>query len=286
VSIFCLVSTSASGQQTASSAPPPTTSDPQAVALIQRSLAALIGSATVSDVTLTGTAQRIAGSDDETGTATLTAMPGGYSKLSLTLPSGARNEIRNPSGTPLPGVLPPNVPAAVAQTAQPVGAWSGPDGVPHGMASHNVMTDATWFFPAFTIANVLSSAGRTYILSYGGDAILGGQSVLHVSAFQQWSPASNAPSAIASLSQHLSQMDIYLNSTTSLPVALEFNAHPDANALVDIPVQIQFSNYQVVSGAAVPLRVQKYVNNVLVLDLQLNSSALNTGLTASSFQLQ
>jgi hypothetical protein len=90
---------SVSAQQAATTIPP-TTSDPQAVALVQRSLTALTGGAPVTDVTLTGTARRIAGSDDETGTATLTATAAGDSKLSLNFPSGPRTEIRNHSAIP------------------------------------------------------------------------------------------------------------------------------------------------------------------------------------------
>jgi hypothetical protein len=47
----------------------PVTTDPQAVSLVSASLAALSGSTAITDVTLTGTAARIAGSDTETGTA-------------------------------------------------------------------------------------------------------------------------------------------------------------------------------------------------------------------------
>jgi uncharacterized membrane protein len=47
---------------------------PQAATLLAQSAAALSGSGTVADVTLNGTAQSIAGSDDETGTVVLKAM--------------------------------------------------------------------------------------------------------------------------------------------------------------------------------------------------------------------
>lgn len=282
--VFCVVCLSASGQQTTSTSSPPATSSPQAVALLQQSLSVLIGSTTVTDVTLTGSAQRIAGSDDETGTANVTAMAGGYSKLSLNFPSGLRSEIRNPSAIPLPGALPPNAPAAMAQAAQPVGAWSGPDGALHPMVSHNVMTDATWFFPAFTLANVIAS--QTSVLSYVGQGTLNGQSVLHVSASQQLPTLSNVPAQMTGLPQHLSQTDLYLDPTTSVPVALAFNIHPDGNASLDIPTQIQFSNYQAVNGMLVPFHVQKFLNNSLVLDLQFTNATFNSGLAAANFQIQ
>jgi hypothetical protein len=279
VSVFFFLSASAFAQTTT-----PATSDPQAVALIQQSLGVLTGSATViSDVTLTGSAQRIAGSDSETGTATLMAMAPAYSKLSLDLPSGLRSEIRNPAGTPPPGSVPPGVLASVS-LVQPVGAWSGPNGVLNPIAQQNLMTDAVWFCPVFTLTNVVAS--QAYVLSYVGPSTLNGQAVLHVSAIQQFSALSNAPAQTTALLQHLSQMDFYLNATTLLPVALVFNVHPDTNALTDIPTEIVFSNYQAVSGVQVPLHVQKYLNNVLALDLQFTNAVLNSGLSASSFQIQ
>jgi hypothetical protein len=262
-----LISASLSAHQPASTAPaaPQSVSDPQAVALIQRALAAMTGLTQVTDVTLTGTVRRIAGSDDETGTGTLTAMSTGNSKLSLRLSSGVSSEIRN--STPSD------------QAAQPAGAWSGPDGVLHAMPQHNVMTDATWFFPALTVGSILSQA---FQLSYLGQETHNGLSALHVAVCQTFPGLAQVPPPL----QHLTQMDIFLDPTTSVPVALDFNVHPDNNAAVDIPVEIRFSSYQAINGVQVPFHVQKYLNNGLVLDLQFNNAVLNSGLTGASFQLQ
>ena len=201
----------------------PATSDPQAVALVQRSLAALTGGVAVTDVTLTGSARRIAGSDDETGTATLEASAAGDSRVDLSFASGNRIEIRNHSALPLPGSLPPGLPASVAQTPQPVGEWIDSDGTPHAMASHNTMTAAPWFFPALALEEIATS--RNYVLSYIGqetlpaEAGLNGQAVLHVSASRplvipSGSEGSVSPAppgvSFASLMQHLTQVDIYL----------------------------------------------------------------------------
>lgn len=284
VSIFCLVSVSASAQQSTAPSVPPTMSDPQAVALVQHALAALTGGVPVSDVTLTGTAQRIAGSDDESGTATLTATSAGDSKLSLNLPSGPRTEIRNHSALPLPDALPPGLPATVAQQTQSVGAWSGPDGVMHGMANHNVMTDPAWFFPALTLANIASSSN--YVLSYGGQESLDGDAVIHISAWRQFPKLSSLPPQFATLPQHLSQMDLYLDSTSLLPVALRLNIHLDNNALVDFPAEIHFSNYQNTNGIVMPLHIEEFINGDLALDLQIRSTALNVGLSTSTFEVQ
>ncbi len=272
----------ANGQTSTST--PPATSDPQAVALVQKALITLTSGASITDVTLTGSARRIAGSDDETGTATLTATSAGDSKVALSFPSGNRAEIRNHSAVPLPGALPLGVPANVASQPQPAGAWSGPDGALHPIVGHNLMTDATWFFPALTLANLASSPN--YILSYVGPETLNGQAVVHVSAAQQFAAAQSPPGLPVNLPQHLSQLDLYLDPSSLLPVALVFNAHPDGNALVDIPVRLQFSNYRSTGGVLVPLHVQKFLNNGLVLDLQFANATLNSGLSTSAFALQ
>jgi hypothetical protein len=67
---------------------------------------------------------------------------------------------------------------------------------------------------------------------------------------------------------------------------MTFSIHPDNNELVDIPIEVSFADYQVVSGVQVPLHVQKLLNNGLVLDLQFQNVTLNSGLTASQVVAQ
>lgn len=280
VLLLCsLIPASLAAQQSISPIPGPAASDPQAVALLQEALAAL--GADVADVTLTGTAHRIAGSDDETGTATLTALAGGYSKVDLTLSSGPRIEIRNPSGTPLPGAIPTAL-AASASGSQAVGASSGPDGVLHAIPENDMLTDPAWFFPAFTVARLTGS--MNYVLSDIGPEMLNGRAVVHLSAVQQVSTISNSAPQIAALLQHISQMDIYLDAMTLVPVELTFTTHPNDNAFFDVLTEIQFSDYQTVNGVQAPFHVQRYVNYGLALDLQFSGLVLNSGLTAAQFQ--
>jgi hypothetical protein len=240
-----------------------TASSPQATALLQQSLAALTGGHPLTDVTLSGNAQRIAGSDNESGTATLQAIAAGASSVNLRLPSGTSSEVQNCSAMP------------------PTGAWAGPDGVSHPIAFQNLLTGTSWFFPAFTIAQGLSGSG--YVATFIGEETHNGHAVQHVSVSQP----SLFPSPPGSLSSgHLSQVDIFLDSITFLPDAITFNIHPDNNALLDIPVEIDFSNYALISGVQVPFHVQKLINNGLALDLQFDSAVINSGLSATAFQVQ
>lgn len=140
----------------------------QGTAFLQRALTALSGGPSLSDITLSGTAQRIAGSDDESGTVVLKALPTGESRMDLTFPSSLRSEIRANSST------------------SPVGAWSGTDGALHPISQHNLWTDSSWFFPAFTLARLLSDS--SYTISDIGPETRNGESVEHLTIFRQLPP--------------------------------------------------------------------------------------------------
>ena len=253
VVFFCFTLVlSISAQQT-------TTQATQALAFLQSALAALAGANPVTDVTLSGTAHYIAGSDDETGTATLKAIVGA-SRIDLNLSSGTRSEIQN-------------------IVDAPVGTWSGPDGVAHTIADHNLLLiDPAWFFPAFPVSRGLSSG---YVATYVGQETWNSLAVQHLSISQQPADTSDA----SMLEQHLSQVDLYLDASTYLPVAIDFNIHPDNDAGLDIPIEVRFLDYRSVDGAQVPFHIQRFLNNGLVLDLQFQTITFNSGLTASSFSL-
>ena len=232
--------------------------------LVQQALAALTGGHSITDVTLTASAHRIAGSDDEAGTATLKAVAAGASSLSLSLSTGPRTEVLNSAATP------------------PTGSWSGPDAVMHPIAFHNLLTGPSWFFPAFSLATSSSASGAT--LTYVGHETHNGRAVEHVSVSQV--PPAQVAAGAAPFIQRLTQLDFFLDSTSLLPVAISFTTHPDTNAVVDVPVEIDFSDYRAVNGIQVPFHIQKYLNNSLALDFQTSSVTLNTGLTASTFNVQ
>lgn len=234
----------------------------QAVSALQTSLASLVGSNSLSDITLTGTATRTAGSDNESGTAQLRATAIGQSRLDLSFPGGNRSEVRDSSQAP------------------PVGQWLGPSGSVQTMAQHNLMTEPAWFFPAFVLSRVLSNSN--YSISAIDQQMKNGSTVNHVTVFQQLS-TSNDPQGIYA---RLSRMDIYLDPTSNLPVAIDICTHPDNNANLNIPVELLFTNYQVARGLRVPMHVQQLVNNVVLLDIEVSQVNANTGLTSATFSLQ
>jgi len=241
------------GQQPAS----PTTS---ASSLLQNALAAQVGSAQITDITLSGSLRRVAGSDDETGSAVLKVISSGAARIDATLPSGSYKELCNLSAV------------------RPQGSWSRPDGVAHPTPFHNLLAEPSWFFPAFAVARRLSTAG--FVVSYVGRETHNGQPVEHVSVSQTSSTQFTLP---GSSLQHLTQVEFFLDSNTSLPIALTFNTHPDNNELVDLPVEIDFSDYRSINGMQIPFHVQKSLSGSLILDFQAQTVTPNIGLSASTF---
>jgi hypothetical protein len=236
------------------------TQDPAAVAFATKSLTALAGAAQISDVTLTGAATRVAGSDTGSGTFTLKALGISESRMDLNLSDGLRSEIRT------------------SASGGPQGSWAGPNGSFNSMAVHNCLTDPAWFMPALSVLSQLSNP--SLIAVYVGQETKDGVAVQHVHfALQSASPDPTG------LIQSLSAEEVYLNASTFLPVALVFNSHPDNNANANIVVEIDFSNYQAVNGVQVPFRIQKLLNGNLFLDLTIQNVTLNSGLADSAFSI-
>lgn len=246
------------GQQTSSPAP----RDASTVSLLQRSLAALAGSATVKDVTLSGNANWIAGSDNESGSATLKATAIGQGRVDLNLSDGQRSEVVD------------------ASQAAATGSWCGPDGIWYATVTHNLYSDPTWFFPTFLISRALSTP--SYAISSADAESLEGLAVEHIAIYQAAGLAAQQATKI----QGLGEIDLYLNASTLLPVQVVFNTHADTNVLVNIPVAIDYSNYQVAQGVSIPYHIQKTINNGLALDLTVSSVQVNSGLSATEFQAQ
>ena len=231
--------------------------DPNALALASQALQALTAGTALTDITLQASATYIAGSDQETGPATLVALGNQQSRVTLNLTNGQRQEIRN-------GVA---------------GVWVGTDGTAHATALHNCWTDASWFFPALSIQAALLDP-TVNVVFVGLESHLGIPTEhIQISKTLPRQPQMN------SIIQRLSATDDYLDASSSLPVALDFSAHPEKNAGRNIDVEILYSNYQSVNGTSVPFHIQKYQEGSLTLDLTVGSVVANSGLTSSTFIL-
>lgn len=245
-------------QQTQSPTAPPT----QGSALLQQSLAALTGSAPVNDVTLLGNVTVTNGTTTESGTVMLVATSSGQSKTALTLPSGLYTDIRNYSNSGHTGTI------------------TAPDG-PTTLSPRDLLSPhPAWFFPAFLMSSTLSAPD--YALSYVGRETRAGVTVDDAAL---WNHPIGASTPISMALQTDSQQDIYIDSSTSLPVSLTSNlpgAYQDTsiqhwNKRVSVPEEIRFSDYRPIQGRVVAFHIQVYIANQKFYDIQISSVTINTG---------
>lgn len=235
--------------------------------LLQKSAAVASGGGQISDVTLTGTARRIAGSTDESGQIEFKALASGEARLDLTFPSGKTSEVY-----------------AIGARG-PVGEWTGEDGQAHTIAYHNLLVDSAWFCPTLVLGKV-NRAALGQVVTAAGTAGSSGLNVNRLHVERQPLPGSTASPLPVEAVNHLqraSRFDIDLDPATSLPVEMKFAAHPDNDIRQEIPVRVVYSDYRSVNGAQIPFHVQKFLNNSLILEIQLETASVNSGLTAASF---
>ena len=207
---------------------------------------AFVGTQSASAATLTGQVEVYAGSAQETGSVTLVAHSDGSSSMNLQLGSGARAETQN-----------------TFSNGQGC-SWSAEDGVAHPSAAHNCQLPLAWFLPevAFFSAQLPTSGATT---------LLPGSNTVH---WSKLTPTS-ATADLTSLLGHIGQYDLEFDPSTFLPSRLSYAAHPDANAGVDIPVSIAYSDYRTVNGVAIPFRIQRYFNGTLSLDISLSDAVIS-----------
>ena len=129
--------------------------DPQALSLLGQSLAAMTKGKPISDIKLQAQITRTAGSETDTGEATLEAAAYDQSNTSFSFTSGPRVEIRNGRA----------------------GVWSAADAQNHAVAMHNTWTAAPWFAPAFAIQSWVQDS--SFSLAYAGLETRNGTQVQH-----------------------------------------------------------------------------------------------------------
>jgi len=149
------------------------------------------------------------------------------------------------------------------------------------MALHNCWTDTGWFFPALSFEAALNDPQVAIV--YVGLESREGLSVQHVQ-FSRLVPG-QSPNATA-LIQQLSTLDAYLDAASYLPVAFNFNVHPDDDFNLNIPIEIQFSDYRLLNGVRAPFHLQKLIQYGLSLDINVSGVLVNPGLPQTEFAVQ
>lgn len=136
-------------------------------------------------------------------------------------------------------------------------------------------------FPALVLAEALNDP--TVQLASLGPGSIGGVAVTHI---QFWRVLpSRVSSDSVQIFGHLTAVDVYFAAANSLPVAIDFNAHPANNEKVDIPIEVLYGNYQMSNCISFDAHIQKFINNSLLFGLSITSVAVNSGIPASTFSI-
>ena len=128
-------------------------------------------------------------------------------------------------------------------------------------------------------AQVANSANSLFVFSYIGQESLNTLAVQHLRVFQLAPAATNSLLPI----QLLSARDIFLDSTTLLPVGIAFKVHPDNDMNVDIAEEVRFADYRLVNGIEVPFHIQRLISGSLSVDVIVTKAAVNQGLSDTQF---
>jgi hypothetical protein len=207
------------------------------------------------------------GTTTESGTVILITTNGKQSKIVLTLPSGVYTDIRNYSGSVHTGEI------------------TAPDGSqtlsPHDLRSPH----PAWYFPAFLMSSTLSDSD--YAISYVGREQRAGATVDHAAL---WNHPVRAPLPVAVALQADTQQDIYIDSSSSLPVSITFKLRGDYqnksiqhwNKSVFVAKEVRFSEYRQVQGRTIASHIQFYLANNLFYDIHITSVTFNTGVVITA----
>jgi hypothetical protein len=255
-SLFC-VSTLPLGLVVSAAIAIAATHDPVSSAILTKATSAL-GASAITGIAMTGVVTYSAGSDQDSGPIQMQAIGLFDAAVYMNLSSGKRAEISH----------------------RDTGAWAGPDGVSHSIPFHNSLTIPGWFSPSLIVHACLTD--KSFLASNIGTEERNGISVEHIRCSRRFEQ--NGASTAGLLSGVA--MELFLDHATSLPVACEFNTHPDNNELLNIPVRIEFSDYQTAGTSRAPFRIQKYLQNTLLLDISVSAVTLNPTLPSTDFSLQ
>jgi hypothetical protein len=196
---------------------------------------------------MNGTVNWTYGSDQQTGTVVLQAAANGQSRIEFQTDRGSRVETQNSFGD------------ATRQCT-----WNGSDGVAHNSATHQCWLDTVWFLPQITMQAGAGAVDDVALAPVSVDAQT-------VRFHHERHPADSGDVQTAKLLAHLSALDLFVDAATGLARALQFSGHPDGDAGIDISTEIRYSDYRVVNGVSVPFHIQKFINESLVVDLQVSS---------------
>lgn len=245
------VAFSTCAQQT--SIPPSPTApvrDPQAIAVVQSAIAAMggIGVASgIQDLTVQGTLQDVTGTSGQT--IGFTWRNSG---------SEFRQELQQAGTTVRISLSGHGTPGDFRN-----GAWVSP---PY----HESRANLPYYVPIYVLYSEISNP--SYTLSYVGSTTVGGRPAIQIHTCDE-----------SDLFSHMVlPQDWYFDSASGLPLQVNFRIPSDTDAATSQAGTIQFANFQVVSGVAVPFQITLQEGPVSSTQI-VSSVQFNTGISPSEF---
>jgi hypothetical protein len=196
------------------------------------------------------------------GTISFNATRNGQTQIQVALPSGAETETRSIS--PL----------------WRTGTWTDSTGATHQVPAQDlVAAHPAWFFPTLILISGLGSPD--YISSNLGIETRHGISVEHIAVWQR--PIDSLPASSAAYVQQQTQYDIYLDPSTSHPLAMTFTRQfdstsssqflaPAQTSSAGVLEEVRYSNYQQVQGVPIAFHLQVLFQGALYSDIQISSA--------------
>lgn len=234
--------------------PPPR--DPQAVAVLQQSVAAMGGGIMPRDSLAIGTVTIVEGSATESGTVriltrgpdqTLEEIQTAKRQQKIVYSRGNAKQVEGTAGRSLPMEL--------------VVSSQCPD------------------FPLALVAGALNSSDVA--IEYLGREPLGGGVAHHI---RFWKTFPNQPKL-----QHLgplSAKDIWVDAVTGLVRKISYFRRAAMGASPAIPAEVVYSNYRGVSGVQYPFTIEKSFNGTPWMTIAIQSVTVNTGLRDADFPVR
>lgn len=243
---------SAVAQQTSSTSTQAPQRDPQAVAIVQQSVAAMARSAP-SDSTASGTVTIVEGSTTQGGTIQVLTLGTGRTSETLSLPSGTRTVIySNGDAKEITGTQAANPPLEA------------------------IVTDQSPDFPLPFLLAALNNADVSLV--YVGAETLNGTAVQHI---RIWNSFASKP-RLQKLAP-FSLRDIWLDSLSGLPLKVAYLRREGGGAAPAIPVEVFFANYTNSGGVFYPFEIKKSYNGTPWQTITIQNVVFDTGLTKSQF---
>lgn len=255
-SLIFLVSAQLSSQPTSTTVQ----RDPQAVAVLQQTIAAMGGGTAIGSV------------QDFTGSGTITYYwAGAEVNCAVTLRGKGGEEFRLDSN------LPQGTKSWAVSDGQ--GSIQEPTGQKSSIPFSNSWNLANLSTPGLALLAALNDSSLSIILA--GQPAIGGKQLYDIRLQKNFGSTDDPNGNLSKWSQR----DYLIDPTTLMVVAAQDMQYSNDSSRHSFRHQIAFADYRGVNGASFPFSITETVEGQQTWTIQLTSITLNSGLTDSTFQL-